>query len=180
MIDYTNLGLTAYENYISDKEHIDLVDEIQEELSKSNQSKYMDRNKVLRYGDDSMCANNYQNIYIPTQIDKLCDKLVIDNILPYKPDTININEYLKGDFISPHIDRKISGPIITILSLKSDATMYFTSGKERFEIILKPKSIIQMKNTIRWSWHHAICPVLDTRYSIVFRNKHESIKKDLA
>lgn len=173
MIDYTKLGLSIYKDFISDTEHEDLVQEIVAELEKSNQPKYMDRNKVLRYGDSSMCENNHKNIQFPAKIDKICNKLVEFKILSYKPDTINVNEYLKDDFISSHIDRKASGPIVTILSLNSEATMLFVSGKDRFEIELLPKMLIQMKNTIRWSWHHSIYPVKDTRYSIVFRNKNE-------
>lgn len=173
MIDYTKLGLLIYKDFISDIEHQNLISEIKLELSKSDQPKYMDRNKVLRYGDSSMCANYHQTLILPPKIDKICDKLVEYNILKEKPDTININEYLKDDFISSHIDRKASGPIVTILSLNSEAMMLFTSGKESFEIELLPKMLIQMKNTIRWSWHHSIYPVKNTRYSIVFRNKNE-------
>lgn len=170
---YNDLGLTIYKDFISDMEHSDLISEIYIELNKSDQPKYINRNKVLRYGDELMCANNHQDIILPQKIDKICDKLVQCNILKYKPDAININEYLKDDFISSHIDRKDHGPIVTILSLKSPATMLFTSGKEKFEIELLPKTLIQMKGTIRWHWHHSIYPVKDTRYSIVFRNKNE-------
>jgi alkylated DNA repair dioxygenase AlkB len=173
MTYYNELGLSIYTDFISESEHMDLMDEIRSELDSSKQIKYIDRNKVLRYGDYAMCENNHQNINFPANIDKICEKLVTNNILNYKPDTININEYLKDDFIARHIDRKTSGPIITILSLKSNATMLFTSGKDKFEVELYPKMLIQMRGSIRWSWHHEIYPVKDTRYSIVFRNKNE-------
>lgn len=172
-MNYNELGLYIYKDFISDEEHQDLIHEISIELSNSNQSKYMDRNKVLRYGDIFMCENNHKNTKFPSNIDKISYRLLEQNIVRYKPDTINVNEYLKNDFIAPHIDRVASGPIITILSLYSPATMLFTSGKDKFEIELIPKMLIQMKNTIRWSWHHSIYPVQDTRYSIVFRNKNE-------
>jgi len=42
-----------------------------------------------------------------------------------------------------------------------------------FDLILLPRMLIQMKNVIRWYWHHSIEPVEDVRYSIVFRNKYE-------
>jgi alkylated DNA repair dioxygenase AlkB len=54
-----------------------------------------------------------------------------------KPDAININEYLIGDFIVAHADRPESGPIVTILSVNSVATMLFENrknSKDKFEI----------------------------------------------
>lgn len=174
MIDYKKLGLSIYPDYISEEEHKLLISEIEHELSLSNQPKYIDRNKVLRYGNSEICANNYQHLHIPENIKLISTKLVDDNILPYFPDAININEYLKNDFIAPHIDRVVSGKIVTILSLKSHSVMSFTSGKDRFDIDLEPKMLIQMQNSIRWHWHHEIYPVADTRYSIVFRNKYDT------
>jgi alkylated DNA repair dioxygenase AlkB len=172
-IDYTQLGLKIYDNFISENEHNSLLKEIENELEDFTSTGYMNRNKVKRYGDDKMCENNYIKLDFPPYIDQISNKLVDSNVLKYKPDTININEYLKGDFIGPHIDRVASGPIVTILSLKSPCKMIFTSGKKTFDIILLPKMLIQMKDAIRWYWHHSIEPVEDTRYSIVFRNKNE-------
>jgi len=171
MINYTNIGLNTYYDFISDEDHNIIMQEILLELSTHYSSRYIHRNKVLRYGDKSMCENNHISNLIPPNIDIICSKLVENNIVKYKPDTININEYLTGDFIHPHIDRAASGPIVTILSLNSSATMKFSNGKEHFELILAPKMLIQMKDTIRWQWRHSILPVENNRYSIVFRNK---------
>jgi len=173
MKKYEDLGLYVNECFISDQKHNLLVENIEKALKTHTSEGYMDRNKVLRYGDKAMCENNHISNEIPPFIDTICDKLVYDNILQYKPDTININEYLKGDFIGPHIDRVASGPIVTILSLNSKATMVFSNGKESFELILFPKMLIQMKSAIRWHWRHSILPVENTRYSIVFRNKNQ-------
>lgn len=168
---HENLGLYTYDSFISNNDHDLLVENIEKELIKYTSTGYMNRNKVLRYGDKSMCENNHIDDEIPPFLDTICNQLIYNNIVTYKPDTININEYLKGDFISPHIDRIASGPIITILSLNSSAKMIFSNGKKNFELILLPKMLIQMKDQIRWQWRHSILPVEDKRYSIVFRNK---------
>jgi alkylated DNA repair dioxygenase AlkB len=175
IINNKELGLEIYENFVSDNEHSLLIKELESEFIKHifTGTGYMDRSKVIRYGNISMCENNHAGVNFPENIDQLSNKLVDSGILNNKSDTININEYLKGDFIAPHIDRVASGPIVTILSLKSPAKMIFTSGKKTFDLILLPKMLIQMKNIIRWHWHHSISPVEDTRYSIVFRNKNE-------
>jgi len=176
MTDYNNLGLYIYKNFISDDDHSSLIEEIKQELSESISKvskRYVDRNRVIRYGDRSICDNNYYEYKFPKNIDKIAEQLVSSKILRYKPDSININEYLIGDFIAPHIDRKVSGPIVTILSVNSTATMLFQNTKnpkDNFEIIMHPKDILQMKDSIRWEWSHSIFPVKETRYSIVFRS----------
>jgi alkylated DNA repair dioxygenase AlkB len=173
MKKYENLGLFVYESFISDQNHDFLVENIEKELKIHTAEGYMDRNNVLRYGNKEMCENNHISNEIPLYIDTVCDKLIDENILKHKPNTININEYLKGDFIAPHIDRIASGPIVTILSLNSEAKMVFSNNKETFELILLPKMLIQMKSVIRWHWRHSILPVENTRYSVVFRSKNE-------
>jgi len=174
MINYNKIGLNIYNNFISDEEHSALIQEMTDEFSKNTTTRYINRNKVLRYGDKSMCENYHVSPTIPPNIDKICDKLVNDGVLKYKPDTININEYLEGDFIGYHIDRVASGPIVTILSLNSPAKIVFTNNKETFDLILMPKMLIQMRDSIRWHWSHSIAPVENTRYSIVFRNKFDA------
>ena len=179
MTDYNNLGLSIYENFISDDDHNSLIEEIKQELSESTSKghkRYADRNRVIRYGYHSICDNNYCRADLPYNIDKIAEQLVSNEVLQHKPDAININEYLIGDFISPHIDRKVSGPIVTILSVNSVATMLFQNTKnpkDKFEIVMRPKDILQMRDSIRWDWTHSIYPVEETRYSIVFRNTLE-------
>ncbi|NDD84183.1 hypothetical protein EBZ38_07905 [bacterium] len=176
MIDYNKLGLSIYPNFITDEEHNNLIEEIQTELKKNvNSGKYMDRNRVLRYGSTEICHNNYQKNIFPLYIDQISEKLVQRHVVTNKPDAININEYITNDYIAPHVDRRASGPIVTILSLNSSATMLFQKNinNEQFEIELLPKMIIQLRDTIRWLWKHSIYPVKNTRYSIVFRNKNE-------
>jgi alkylated DNA repair dioxygenase AlkB len=173
MKNYEELGLYLYPDYISDIEHSHIIEEIQSELIKSDQPKYIDRNKILRYGNQEICLNHYQNSCFPKNIEAISYKLIKDQIIREKPDAININEYLKGDFIEPHIDSVHHGKIVTILSVNSSATMLLTNGKNKFEIELLPKMLMQMKGLIRWHWHHSIYPVNEVRYSIVFRNINE-------
>jgi alkylated DNA repair dioxygenase AlkB len=177
MIDYEKLGLAIYKDFISDDEHNSLIEEIRNEISKPRvHTRYSDRNRVLRYGSNSICHNNQCGSIFPHQIDQISEKLVSNKIVKNKPDAININEYLIGDFIVAHADRPESGPIVTILSVNSVATMLFENrknSKDKFEITMFPKSILQMRDAIRWDWNHSIYPVKETRYSIVFRNAIE-------
>lgn len=89
--------------------------------------------------------------------------------LPQRPDSITINEYHKGQSISPHVDSKSSGEVISVLSILSEATMVFRKGVSKETVLLNPRSLVQMRGEIRNLWEHSIEPVKSTRYSIVFR-----------
>jgi alkylated DNA repair dioxygenase AlkB len=106
---------------------------------------------------------------IPEYFNSVLDKLIQQNLLEKTPDSVSVNEYFSGQSITPHIDSKTSGKIITILSLMNEATMVFERNKEKHSLLLPARSLVQMKNEIREQWLHSIPPVKNTRYSIVFR-----------
>lgn len=156
------------------------IDESYEQQILKNLSEFRSNNPkaVANYG-----FNNYDSIYfgerykkdsisIPSWINDLFPKLIKSNLVSENPFGIAINEYKKGQKIGAHIDKPISGPIVTILSLKNSATMIF-KRKEYDDIILEltPRSVVQIKDEIRNEWTHEILPVKDTRISIIFRSK---------
>ncbi len=163
-------GLFFQENFISDDEETDLISFI-------NQFKKDNPKSVANYG-----SNNYGSIYFgerykkdksvfPEQLLSLSNKLIQTKLITELPFGIAINEYKKGQKIGPHIDKDISGPIVTIISLGSVSTMVFKKKNEKDIIIdLTQKSIIQMKDEIRYKWTHEILPVPNLRYSIIFRS----------
>lgn len=161
--------LTYVDNFISAQEEQMIVSEI-ENFRKQNPK------LVANYG-----SNNYDSIYFgarykknamdfPEYITDLCNRLIEHELFDSLPFGVAINKYKKGQKIAAHIDKEISGPIVTILSLGSTSTMVFRKNKESICQELKPRSIVQMKDEIRNSWTHEILPVIDTRYSIVFRS----------
>lgn len=91
------------------------------------------------------------------------------HLMPIRPDSVSVNEYLSGQGIAPHIDSRESGRTITVLSLVSEATMVFSKGEEKKRIELPPRCLLQMRDEARIIWKHAIEPVKHTRYSVVFR-----------
>lgn len=164
-----NLGLKFFENYISQKEEEEIISDI--ESYRKNYPKL-----VANYG-----GNNYDSIYFgdrykknindaPNSIVQIYKRLISDNLISEIPFGIAINKYNKGQKIAAHIDKPISGPIVTILSLGSSSTMIFKKDKEILNQELFERSIVQMKHEIRNDWTHEILPVKNTRYSIVFRS----------
>jgi alkylated DNA repair dioxygenase AlkB len=160
------LGLKVIPDFIS-------VEEESEILSKLNPHKSTDRkerNSIERYGSNLPYNSSMVSSSIPDFLDKISMKIVEAGILNAKPDSVTINEYLIGQKIGPHIDSSTSGPIITILSLCSPATMKFSRKKESFEIHFPARAIVQMRGEIRELWQHSIAPVEEVRYSLVFRH----------
>jgi alkylated DNA repair dioxygenase AlkB len=164
--NFEAIGLNLYANFISLKEEKEILSNI-EPSTKIN--KGSDRNSIRRYGSNVPYKNQMESKGIPDFLETLCYKLVNEGYLPEKPDSVSINEYCIGNRIAAHIDSLASGEIISVLSLLSDATMVFSNDFQDFTLNIPRLSLVQMRNEIRYKWKHAILPVSNKRYSIVFR-----------
>ena len=121
----------------------------------------------IRYGNSI-----YSNIKlepIPKYLLDLCYKLIDKKILDVLPEDVSINIYYPGNKMLPHIDKIDAGPVITILSLLSDANLILTYGSKKEIVLLPSRSVIQLKDKYRTHWKHSIEKVNDKRISIVFR-----------
>ncbi len=159
------LGFTIIEDFITIEEELMLMQHIKPSPVRST----LARNSIQRFGSSVPYKGNIISKEIPNHFIFLIDRLMERNLLPVRPDSVSINEYLPNQSISPHIDSQSSGEIISVLSLLSPATMVFSKGKEQMECNLLPRGLSQMKGVIRKEWMHSIKPVKDKRYSIVFR-----------
>lgn len=154
-------GFSIIRDFISQEEEIHLLEYLYNAPRKNTKS----RNNIQRFGSSLPYKSNMISNEIPKHFNFLLDRIMDNNIL----DVITVNQYLKGQFISPHIDSKTSGSVITILSLLSDVNMIFTLNKQKESVEFPARSLVQLKNDIRNIWQHSIEPVKSTRYSIVFR-----------
>jgi alkylated DNA repair dioxygenase AlkB len=168
MINTENIGLNLIEEFISEKEEKFIISNIGEPKKNINRSKLL-RNSIKRYGSSLPYENDMVSAIIPKYLDDISQKIVDKGYLDIKPNSVSINEYLKGNAIAPHIDSLTSGEIISVLSLLSDATMVFHKNEDEFSIKLPRRSLVQIRDEIRYNWKHSVLPVSDTRYSIVFR-----------
>lgn len=169
--NFEKLGLFIYNNFLSKDEEKNILDQIEPTIVKNR--KGSDRNSVRRYGSNTPYKNQMVSDTIPLYLDCICDRLVSQNLLEKKPNSVSINEYCIGNGIAPHIDSLNSGKIITVLSLMSDAIMVFSNEFQEFSIKIPRLSITQMKDEIRYKWKHSVLPVKEKRYSIVFRNGND-------
>jgi alkylated DNA repair dioxygenase AlkB len=95
--------------------------------------------------------------------------LIDQEILDALPEDVTVNTYYPGNKMVAHIDRIDAGPVITVLSLLSDAKLILTYGTKREVITLPSRSVIQLKGIYRTHWKHSIEKLEHKRISIVFR-----------
>lgn len=164
--DLTEKGLTLAKGFIDEREELALLKQIGGGGEKKNTRQ---RNSIRRYGSVLPYRGNMMSAQIPEHFHFLLDRLVEKGFLDVRPDSVTVNEYMAGQTITPHIDSKSSGEVVSVLSLLSDAVMLFTNGREAVEVPLPPRSLVQMRGEVRHVWQHSIRPVARTRYSVVFR-----------
>lgn len=128
----------------------------------------------------------YDLIPIPNQIpdflEKIIDQLKKDGLIDERPDQIIINEYLPGQGLKPHFDRKdYFKNLIIGISLASGTMMEFYKDRDKKKIYIPARSLYVIKDDARYKWKHGIPPrksdeingkiiPRQRRVSITFRN----------
>ena len=136
-------------------------------------SKLSNDRTLVRYGNS--IYSNEKLDPIPEYLLDLCYRLIDKKILDALPEDITVNTYYPGNKMVPHIDNVDAGPVITILSLLSDAKLILTYGTKRENILLPSRSVIQLKGIYRTHWKHSIEKLKHKRISIVFRQLGKKI-----
>ena len=156
--------LTPELNVISVEEETELLNALVEAENKGTEI----NNRIgIRYGNS--IYGNTELEPIPNYLLNLCNKLIDKKILDVLPEDISINIYYPGNKMLPHIDKIDAGPVITILSLLSDANLILSYGSKKEIVLLPSRSVIQLKDKYRTHWKHSIEKVNNKRISIVFR-----------
>ena len=137
---------------ISKEEEQELLSELNKENIDIVSNKY-DRSGLIRYGD-SADSSYVKSEVIPKYLIDLSNKLVEQKILDELPASITINVYDKGYSISPHIDRIEYGPVVTILSILSDAELVLLKLnkvlKKILDQCLNPLPVAELKWQKAW------------------------------
>ena len=156
--------MTPILNVISIEEELALL----ESLAKAEKdSKVSNDRTLVRYGNS--IYGNEKLDPIPGYLLDLCHRLIDQKILDALPEDVTVNTYYLGNKMVAHIDRVDAGPVITVLSLLSDAKLILTYGTKREVITLPSRSVIQLKGVYRTHWKHSIERLEHKRISIVFR-----------
>jgi alkylated DNA repair dioxygenase AlkB len=151
-------------NVISVEEETELLNAL---VEAENKGTVLNDRIGIRYGNS--IYSNTELEPIPKYLLDLCNKLIDKKILDVLPEDVSINIYYPGNKMVPHIDKIDAGPVITILSLLSDANLSLTNGSKKEIVLLPSRSVIQLKDKYRTHWKHSIKKIKDKRISIVFR-----------
>lgn len=94
---------------------------------------------------------------LPNNLQVLCNALYKQNIFYELPNQVIINEYMPGQGIAPHIDCvPCFSDTICSLSLGGNCVMELTNNEVKRSIMLKPRSLLILKNDARYKWKHGI------------------------
>jgi alkylated DNA repair dioxygenase AlkB len=167
--EHEHIGLRLYAEFITADEEQRLITRFSAGAPRTVKPRDNNRQSIRRYGSDKSYGSYMLSATIPDYLQALCDRLLEDKLVSVLPDSVSINEYLRGQLIAPHIDNVASGRVVTVLSVESPATMIFIRDQDRFSVVLPPRSLVQLHDEIRNDWKHAIEPVASRRYSLVFR-----------
>lgn len=169
-VELTALGMTFVPEFVTAAEEVDLLANLIVKNA-SRSFEHSGRNCVQRYGSPKPYNSYMISNTIPAHFAQLCRRLVEHKLVTMEPDSVTVNEYLKGQVIQPHVDALGGGPVITVLSLGTSADMVFRlkNNSKCYTVTLPPRSLVQMRDDLRYRWTHEILPVADTRYSVVFR-----------
>jgi len=181
-----------YDNFISDKLHDDLVDELLNLVPLTHGIYNMFGKPVktprLLY---SMCGNDFdvQKVYnITNSMYWTNNVLILKKLIEEKTGKTykyaQLNYYRNGDdYIGYHTDSEVAhNDVIASVSLGANRKFLFrnidykkSTNKQIYEIILKKKSLIIMDEySAKKYWKHSLPKMknlLDYRINITFRNK---------
>lgn len=149
-------GITIIGEFISPAEEVELLKHLTQ--GKGGRS-------VKRYGREIYPSDNVSK-NIPEYTQFLFQKL---EELGYVKDHVTINSYDVGGFIPHHKDKEESGETILIISLLSDADMEFKKKGETLKLFIPRRSLMIMEGEARHDYTHAVGPLTEPRFSIVFR-----------
>lgn len=167
------------ENFITLEEETELLSHIRPSVVTSGGG----RNSIKRYGSKLPYNAPVISSTIPKWLETVCFRVAfeewptIESVPEKVPNSVTINEYHTKQAIDWHIDSENSGPIISVLSLLTDAEMGFVymeaDGPKNVRYNLPRLSLVSINKDERWKWKHCLYPVESPRFSIVFRRGME-------
>jgi len=160
-LSYKNInGLYLINDFINGEEENNLIYKINNsEWTSQIKRKVQHYGYIFDYKNKKINKNSI--IELPEWVNSIIDKLKNINFLKdFNPNQCTINEYIPGIGISPHIDTHSSFTnIIISISLQNQIVMNFkdkTKNDNKIEILLPPKSLLILKDTVRYSFTHGI------------------------
>lgn len=116
---------------------------------------------------------------LPPWLQFLGKKLCAVGIFPQPPDQAIVNEYVPGQGIAMHVDRRCFGPVVATISLGDAWHMDLrTFGKKPAQvehILLRTGSVLALAEDARYRWMHGIAPRKKERDSNGWRRRERRV-----
>ncbi|WP_348714956.1 alpha-ketoglutarate-dependent dioxygenase AlkB [Tenacibaculum sp. 190130A14a] len=171
-------GLVYKEHFITEAEERTLIDIIDKQPWLSDLKR-----RVQHYGYkyDYRARKINQSFRIgelPNWSKPLCDRLLNQGVIDFRPDQIIINNYEPGEGIAMHVDCEpcFSDTIIS-LSLASDIVMNIKSvnSNDKLGMLLQRRSLLVFSNDSRYLYEHGIASRKSDKFNGTKRNRERRI-----
>jgi alkylated DNA repair dioxygenase AlkB len=148
-------GLRILADWISPDRHARLLEEIDARpWSSALQRRTQHYGVRYDYGRRSIVTEPEP---LPSWLEPLARRLAGQGLLERPAEQVLVNEYLPGQGIAPHVDRRTFGPVVATLSLGDTWPMRFETGFDAVvELLLPVHSLAVLSGPSRWSWRHGI------------------------
>ena len=152
-------GLTYLPNFLSDVEEMKIV-EIIDRYEWSNELKRRVQHYGWRYDYKSGQVERTMRVGpLPDWATEIAQRLVERRLIPEMPNQVIVNEYIREQGISRHVDSESSfDDHIAMISLLETWEMVFRKrhGKEKCTVMLEKGSVAVMTGPSRSQWTHEI------------------------
>lgn len=151
-------GLLYFPGWLSEAEHEAALQEIDGHKFELGLSRRVQHYGARYHYDSSQVAEIGSAPPIPPVLKVIGERLVNEGFFDQSPEQVIVNEYLSGQGIAAHIDRRSFGPAVATVSLIESWPMLFKNlaSSVEFEVLLEVKSLAVMKNQSRIEWSHEI------------------------
>ena len=116
---------------------------------------------------------------LPPWLQSLASRLCEAGMYPQPPDQAIVNEYLPGQGIAMHVDRKCFGPVVATISLGDAWHMDLrptgrTPGRVE-QVLLRAGSVLALSGDARYQWMHGIAPRKKERVGDGWRHRERRV-----
>ena len=172
-------GLEIIPDFISSTEQVQLLEFIDSKPWNGNGTEPNAelRRRTQQYGYLFLFKSRTisHKLPVPVEFDHILNKLLVYD----RFDHLVVNEYLAGQGIMPHVDAKLFGECICVLSMLSDCVITFTNLEcgMNYRFLLPSKSLMVMRGDSRYLYKHGIGKDLVEQFNglTIYRERRVSI-----
>lgn len=156
-VDGEMSGFALVHDFISEAEEKELVRLIDDAGQWSTELARRTQHYGWRYDYRSRRIDDAARIGpLPDWAEKLAERLFQRGLVPNLPDQMIVNEYVKSQGVSPHVDSGVFTDGVAMISLLESWEMEFSKGQQKRMRRLERRSAVVLTGDARYLWKHGI------------------------